>query len=44
MTDSEFFRVDQEQWYAEWVDTEVSEIVRDTNTHPEFFTFEDVPF
>ena len=44
MADSEFFRLDQEQWYAEWVDAEVSEILSDTNTHREFFEFDDVPF
>jgi len=44
MTDNEFFRLDQEQWYSEWVDAEVSEILSDTHTNAEFFTFEDVPF
>lgn len=44
MTDNEFFRLDQEQWYQEFVDHEVSEILTDTNTHREFFEFDDVPF
>jgi hypothetical protein len=44
MTTAEFFKADQEQWYAEWVDSEVSEIVGDTNTHREIFEFDDVPF
>lgn len=44
MADKEFFRLDQEQWYAEWVDTEVSEIHGDTNPHDEIFEFDDVPF
>jgi hypothetical protein len=43
MTDSEFFRLDQEQWYWDFVDTEVSEIVASTITHDENF-FVDVPF
>ena len=44
MADNEFFRMDQEQWYQEWVDAEVSQIREDTNTHTEFFEFDDVPF
>ena len=44
MTDNEFFRLDQLQWYAEYVDTEVSEIRQYTNPHTEKFEFDDVPF
>jgi hypothetical protein len=44
MTDNDFFRMDQEQWYCEFVDAEVSEILADTNAHREFFEFDDVPF
>ena len=44
MADNEFFRADQEQWYMEWVDCEVSEIRESTNTHTEFFEFDDVPY
>lgn len=44
MADNEFFRMDQEQWYMEFVDAEVAQIREDTNTHTEFFEFDDVPF
>lgn len=44
MTDREFFRLDQEQWYQDFVDTEVSEILTDTDHHREIFEFDDVPF
>ena len=44
MADNEFFRLNQEQWYEDFVDHEVSEIRGDTNTHGEFFEFDDVPF
>lgn len=44
MADSEFFRMDQEQWYSEFVDAEVAEIRQATNTHGEFFEFDDVPW
>ena len=44
MSDNEFFRFDQEAWYGEWVDTEVREIVGDTNPHSEIFEFDDVPY
>lgn len=44
MTDREFYRVDQELWYAEFVDAEVCEIREHTNAHGEFFEFDDVPF
>jgi len=44
MTDNEFFRLDQEAWYAEWVDHEVREIVSDTYPHTENFAFDDIPF
>ena len=44
MTDSEFFQLDQEQWYQDFVDAEVSEICQDTNPQIEFFEFDDVPF
>ena len=43
-TDNDFFRMDQYQWYADWVDAEVREILADTNPHHENFEFEDVPF
>ena len=44
MSDNEFFRFDQEAWFAEWVDAEVHEIRQATNTHGEFFEFDDVPY
>ncbi len=44
MTDNEFFRLDQLQWYREYVDTEVPEIRQHTNPHSEKFEFDDVPF
>ena len=44
MTDREFFQVDQEQWFNEFVDAEVSEIREHTYHHDEFFVFEDIPF
>jgi len=44
MSDNEFFRLDQLQWYTEYVDTEVSEICQHTNPHSEKFEFDDVPF
>lgn len=44
MTDTEFFRLGQEQWYQDFVDTEVSEILQDTDHHREIFEFDDVPF
>lgn len=43
MTDNEFFIADQEQWYQEFVDAEVSEIQQATHDHTENF-FVDVPF
>jgi len=44
MTDTDFFRLGQEQWYQDWVDAEVSEILEDTCPHSEIFEFDDVPF
>lgn len=44
MADSEFFRLNQQQWFEDFVDAEVSEIRGDTNTQIEFFEFDDVPF
>lgn len=43
MTDREFFQLDQEQWFQDFVDAEVSQIRQDTNPHDEIF-FLDVPF
>lgn len=44
MTDREFFLQTQEDWYTEFVDAEVKEILRDTNAQSEIFEFDDVPF
>ena len=44
MADNDFFRMDQETWYTEFVDAEVSEILQDTIAHREIFEFDDVPF
>lgn len=44
MNTNDFFRLEQEQWYTEFVDAEVSEILEDTNQHGEIFEFDDVPF
>jgi hypothetical protein len=43
MTDNEFFKLDQELWYSEYVEQELSKKVSDTNTQIENF-FLDVPF
>ena len=43
MTDREFFQLDQEQWYSEFVDQEVSEMMASTIPHDEIFLL-DVPF
>ncbi len=44
METDDFFRLDQLQWYTERQDAELREILADTDPHPEFFEFDDVPF
>lgn len=44
METTEFFRLDQEQWFQDFVDQEVREIREYTNPQVEFFDLEDVPF
>jgi hypothetical protein len=44
MADNQFFKLDQYQWFEDFVDTEVCEILQDINTNPEIFKFEDVKF
>ena len=44
MADKEFYRLNQEQWFEEFVDAEVREIRSDTNAQIEFFEFDDIPF
>jgi hypothetical protein len=44
METQDFFRLDQEQWYSDFVDREVIAIREDTDPQIEFFEFDDVPF
>jgi hypothetical protein len=44
MENSDFFRLEQEQWYSDFVDQEVNAIRESTIPHDEFFEFDDVPF
>jgi hypothetical protein len=43
MTDADFFSLNQEQWFQEFVQTELSKKVSDTHAQIEIFTFDDVP-
>jgi hypothetical protein len=43
MTDSEFFKLDQETWFQEFVETQLSKNLPCTNQHIEIFEFDDVP-
>ena len=43
MTDNEFFKLDQELWFQEYMESELSKNIADTNTQIENF-FLDVPF
>jgi hypothetical protein len=43
-TERDFFRMDQEAWYCEFVEQELSTNLEATHTHREFFEFDDVPF
>jgi hypothetical protein len=40
----DFFQQDQQQWFEEFVDAELSEMLTDTNPHPQKFEFDDIPF
>jgi hypothetical protein len=42
-TDNDFFRLDQQQWFEDFVDTELSEMLSDTQD-PQKFEFDDIPF
>ena len=42
-TDNDFFRLDQQQWFEDFVDSELSEMLCDTQD-PQKFTLEDVPY
>jgi hypothetical protein len=44
MTDTEFYRQIQEDWYHEFAGAELSEIFVCTNPHHENYEFDDVPF
>lgn len=44
MTDKEFYRLDQEQWFTEFVEWEVRENLPDTHAHNKIFEFDDVPY
>lgn len=44
METQDFFRLEQEQWYQDFVDHEVNAILQDTDPQIEFFEFDDVPF
>ena len=44
MTYTEFFRLNQEQWFQEFVETELPENLDDTSAQIEKFEFDDVPF
>lgn len=44
MTDTEFFKLNQEQWFAEFTEAELSENLPAIHVHAEFFEFDDVPW
>ena len=44
MTEHEFYAQIQEDYFKEFAGAELSEIFVDTNIHPEFFEFDDIPF
>jgi hypothetical protein len=43
-SDTDFFRLDQEAWFQEFVEHELSTKVCDTDPQPEKFTLEDIHF
>ena len=42
MTDSDFFQLNQEQWFQEFVNTELSKNLPAIHVHRENFEFDDV--
>jgi hypothetical protein len=44
MTDTEFFKFDQDQWFQEYMNTQLSKNFENTNPHGEKFEFDDVPW
>lgn len=43
MSDNEFFSLNQEQWFQEFVETELSKNLGTIYVHDKFFEFDDVP-
>ena len=43
MTDADFFSLNQEQWFREFVETEPSKNLPAIYVHDKFFEFDDVP-
>ena len=43
MTDADFFSLNQEQWFREFVETELSKNLPAIHVHDKFFEFDDVP-
>lgn len=44
MTEQEFYAQIQEDYFREFAGTELSEVFICTDTHDEFFEFDDVPY
>lgn len=44
MEDTDFFMLNQEQWFAEFVQQELSKKFPDIDIQVEIFEFDDVPF
>lgn len=44
METNDFFTLTQELWFQEYVESELSKNLVNTNTHNEIFEFDDVPF
>ena len=44
MTDNEFFKLDQLQWFAEYMETQLPKNFNNSYPHREKFEFDDVPF
>lgn len=44
MIQTDFFKLDQVQWFTEYLETELSKKLTDTQAYIEKFEFEDIPF
>jgi hypothetical protein len=44
MTDTEFFTLTQEQWFQEYIETQLPQILTNSYPHRDFFEFDDLPF